>query len=51
MKADSDSVHDVVQAPLPETILVTNTMWKHKTEEKHHNFRNFALLKFLNGLN
>ena len=51
MKACSDTDDVVVRAPLPEPVLDTNTMSNHKTEEKQHNHRNFAIVKFLNDLN
>ena len=51
MKTGSNSDNVPVRAPLPEPFLDTNTMWKHKTNEKQHKNRKFALLKFFNDLN
>ena len=51
MKAGSDSDGVLVRAPFPDPFLDTNTMWKHKTEEKQHKLQKFASLKFLNDLN
>ena len=50
MKTCSDSDDVVVSAPLSEAVLDTNTISKHKTKEKQHKLRNFAIVKFLNDL-
>ena len=50
IKADSDSDNVPVRAPLPETVLATNTMSKHTTKQKRHKLEVFAILKFLKDL-